>query len=261
MSNVFYLNLQLLFSYLPTFIHQNPLRYLLLVLIVISKHKICSHEVPPLFSCCPLYFYSHYKLLFMYLVLSAISLYKFINFVFNFHGVSPLTVYNNYNLFLFSAQAKIAPPPINISPDSNCPIVNPHDVRKPICASGARNCSQIIRNIAYSIPIIPANAPGNLRSFVNLYRQYIMINSNAPSVAASYNGLGWRGIVVSPLNITPQGASVGRPITSRFIKFAMRPKNNPIGPTIDIMSSTDHGFSLRRLANKNVATITPISPP
>ena len=50
----------------------------------------------------------------------------------------------NYNLFFLSEQAKITPPPISINPDNICPMVNPHDVRNPICASGARNCSQIV---------------------------------------------------------------------------------------------------------------------
>ena len=62
--------------------------------------------------------------------------------------------------FLRIANIKIAPPAKNIISDNSCPIVNPHDVKKPIWASGARNISQIIRNTAYPIPIMPANAPG-----------------------------------------------------------------------------------------------------
>ena len=50
--------------------------------------------------------------------------------------------------FLRIANTKIVKPVKNIITDNSCPMVNPHDVRNPICASGARNCSQIILNIA-----------------------------------------------------------------------------------------------------------------
>ena len=66
----------------------------------------------------------------------------------------------------------------------------------------------------------------------------------------------------------PSGEFVGRPITSIFIKFAMRPKNNPTGATTDSASkilnelrTTDLSEKLLLYANKNVAIITPNNPP
>ena len=92
--------------------------------------------------------------------------------------------------FLRIANTKIISPAKNITPDNNCPIVSPHDVKNPIWASGARYSSQNIRNTAYPMPIIPPNAPACRRNPVCRYRQYIMMNSNTPSVIASYSGLG-----------------------------------------------------------------------
>ena len=41
-----------------------------------------------------------------------------------------------------------AAPATNKMPDNNCPMVRPQLVKNPICASGARNNSQTIRNTA-----------------------------------------------------------------------------------------------------------------
>lgn len=62
--------------------------------------------------------------------------------------------------FFLNAIAKTVAPATNIIPDSNCPIVRPQLVKKPIWMSGARNCSHKIRNTAYSIANIPPSAPG-----------------------------------------------------------------------------------------------------
>ncbi len=65
-----------------------------------------------------------------------------------------------YTAFFRNAIVKTIAPATNIMNESNVPIVNPHDVRKPICASGARNCSQTIRATPYPIPKTPDKAPG-----------------------------------------------------------------------------------------------------
>ena len=50
--------------------------------------------------------------------------------------------------FFLIAILNINAPATNITADNNCPIVKPQLVKKPICTSGARNCSQNILNKA-----------------------------------------------------------------------------------------------------------------
>ena len=53
-----------------------------------------------------------------------------------------------YTYFFRIAIVKIVAPATNIITDNSVPMVSPHVVRNPICASGARNCSHITRIIA-----------------------------------------------------------------------------------------------------------------
>ena len=61
---------------------------------------------------------------------------------------TPLVIYPYYNLFLRIAQVKTVNPTASITSDNAMPMVKPHDVKKPSCASGWRNCSQKILNTA-----------------------------------------------------------------------------------------------------------------
>ena len=53
-----------------------------------------------------------------------------------------------YTYFFRIATAKTIAPAANSIADNNVPMVSPQEVRKPICASGARNCSHTIRATA-----------------------------------------------------------------------------------------------------------------
>ena len=62
------------------------------------------------------------------------------------------------------------------------------------------------------------------------------MNKNIPSNIASYNCDGCLGILSTNGKITPHIKSVGFPISSLFIKFAILPKKSPIGETTEIRS-------------------------
>ena len=69
-----------------------------------------------------------------------------------------------------------------------------------------------------------------------------MINNKAPSRIASYNCEGWRGKESTVGKITDQTTEVCLPYSSALIKFAILPKNIPIGATQAIISNKNRAF-------------------
>ena len=63
-----------------------------------------------------------------------------------------------------------------------------------------------------------------------------MTNKISPSNNASYNCDGCRIILSILINFTPQGRLVSIPYSSEFMKFAILPKNIPIGATRETIS-------------------------
>ena len=59
-------------------------------------------------------------------------------------------------------------------------------------------------------------------------KRYKIINKTKPSKKDSYSWLGCLGIS-SSLNFTPHNPFVGLPESSPLIKFAILPRNRPIG--------------------------------
>lgn len=103
--------------------------------------------------------------------------------------------------------------------------------------SGSLNTSITILKMESNTRYISKFKPLNLIVLYLNVAKPKMLNNTSPSKNASYNWLGCRGLKKLFGKIVPKLELVTLPYNSPLIKFAILPKNSPIGATVVIISA------------------------